>query len=306
MEDVLKRVDIVSAAIGEGAADGGCKYGANALVASGIVESLTGAGRNVQVGSVVTADPMNSRDRMDTVAQFSCALAETVARIVRDGAQPLVLGGDHSCAIGTWSGVAQALAPQGSLGLIWVDAHLDAHTPDSSISKAPHGMPLAALLGHGSAAFTEIFGWSEKIRPANLVIIGVRCYEAAERLLLETLAVRVIYMDEVARRGFEECFAEAKAIVTRGCAAWGVSFDVDGLDPQDAPATGTPVESGIRLDQAIAALKLCRSDPRFIGLEIAEYNPLKDFGGKTARAIHALAVAGLGRDAAQARDDLVR
>jgi arginase len=126
-------------------------------------------------------------------------------------------------------------------------------------------------------------------------------------LLLETLAVKVIYMDEVAKRGFEECFAQAKALVTRACAAWGVSFDVDGLDPEDAPATGTPVEQGIRLDQAIAALKMCRADPGFVGLEIAEYNPLKDFTGKTARAVHALAVAGLGLvDAAQASDGLVR
>ncbi len=290
----MKKLTIVSAAIGEGAMDGGCKYGASVLLTSGIVNSLARAGRKLQAVSAVIADPMAARDRMDAVAQFSRALAKTVARAVQDGNQILVLGGDHSCAIGTWSGVAHALSPKGRLGLIWVDAHLDAHTLDTSISKAPHGMPLAALLGHGSAALTDIFGWSEKVRATNLVVIGARCYEPAERLLLESLGVRVIYMEEVAQRGFAECFAEAKATVTRACVGWGVSFDLDGLDPKDAPATGTPVDQGIRLDQATAALRMCRADPRFIGLEIAEYNPLKDFGGKTARAAHVLAVASLG------------
>lgn len=300
----MKSLHIINAAIGEGAADGGCKYGASALLASGIAHSLINAGRSVHAASTVTADPLHAQDRMDAVAQFNRELAETVARVVRCGRQALVLGGDHSCAIGTWSGVAHALAPKGRLGLIWVDAHLDAHTPESSISKAPHGMPLAALLGYGSAAFTEIFGWSQKIRPANLVIIGARSYEAAERRLLEKLAVRVIYMEEVTRRGFKECFAEAKATVTRGSVAWGLSFDLDGLDPSDAPATGTPVAQGIGLEQATAALRMCRDDPRFVALEIAEYNPLKDFGGKTARAVHSLAVASLGLEVLTAVDGL--
>ncbi|MCT9811886.1 arginase [Acidovorax sp. Be4] len=301
----MKTLDIASAVIGEGAKDGGCKYGASALLKSGMVQSLARAGRSVQTLAAVTADPMSARDRMDVVARFSREHAETVLRAVRGGRQLLVLGGDHSCAIGTWSGAAQALALKGRLGLIWVDAHLDAHTPQTSESQAPHGMPLAALLGHGSAAFTEIFGWSGKLNPENVVVIGVRSYEPAERALLEALGVRIIYMEEVARRGFAPCFAEAKAAVTSGCAAWGVSFDVDGLDPEEAPATGTPVDNGIPLDQAMAALSLCRDDPRFIALEIAEYNPLKDFGGKTARAVHALAVAGLGLGVPVPAEDLV-
>lgn len=301
----MKTLAIASAVIGEGAKDGGCKYGASALLASGIAHSLTRAGRKVQTLCAVTADPMSARDRMDVVARFSRAHAEAVLRVLRDGQQLLVLGGDHSCALGTWSGVAQALALQGRLGLIWVDAHLDAHTPQTSESQAPHGMPLAALLGHGSTAFTEIFGWPGKLRPENVVVIGVRSYEPAERALLEALGVRIIYMEEVARRGFAPCFAEAKAAASTGCIGWGVSFDVDGLDPREAPATGTPVDKGIHLDQAMAALRMCRDDPRFIGLEIAEYNPLKDFGGKTARAVHALAVASLGLGVLVPAEDLV-
>lgn len=296
MHPVRRPLQIVSAAIGEGARDGGCKYGASALLAAGLAQALIDAGCAVEADTVVTSDPLHALDRMDTVARFNRALAEAVAPLVGSGAQLLVLGGDHSCAIGSWSGVAQALLPRGRLGLIWVDAHLDAHTPASSESNAPHGMPLAALLGHGSAAFTQLFGWSAKIRPQDVVIIGARSYEGAERQLLESLGVQVIYMEEVARRGFEACFAQARATVARGCAGWGVSIDIDGLDPQDAPATGTPVAHGIALAQATAALLGCRHDPRFVGLEIVEYNPLQDFGGQTARAVQALAVAGLGTE----------
>lgn len=286
---------IVSAAIGEGARDSGCKYAASALLAAGLAQALAAAGREVHAETAVTSNPLQARDRMDTVARFNRALAEAVLPLARGGAQLLVLGGDHSCAIGSWSAVAQALRPAGPLGLIWIDAHLDAHTPDSSPSNAPHGMPLAALLGHGSAAFTQLFGWSGKIRPEHLVILGARSYESAERALLEALGVRIFFMEEVARRGFGNCFAQARAQVSPGCAGWGVSIDIDGLDPRDAPATGTPVAHGIALAEATAALRGCQEDPCFVGLEIVEYNPLQDFGGKTARAVQALAVAGLGR-----------
>ncbi|MET1116952.1 MAG: arginase [Comamonas sp.] len=296
MKRERRALQIVSAAIGEGARDSGCKYAASALLASGIAQALAEAGREVHAETAVASDPLQARDRMDTVARFNQALAEAVLPLAQGGAQLLVLGGDHSCAIGSWSGVAQALRPRGPLGLIWIDAHLDAHTPDSSESNAPHGMPLAALLGHGSAAFTQLFGWSGKIRPEHLAILGARSYESAERALLEALGVRVFYMEEVARRGFEACFAQARAQVSAGCAGWGVSIDIDGLDPRDAPATGTPVAQGISLVEATAALRGCRVDPRFVALEIVEYNPLQDFGGKTARAVQALALAGLGQE----------
>jgi len=294
MPSLLKTISIVSAAIGEGAGDGGCKYGSSALLSSGLARSLAVAGRLVNAGPVAVADAMGAHDRLDVVGRFSVDLAEAVAGVMRRGLQPLVLGGDHSCAIGTWSGIAGVLAPRGRLGLIWVDAHLDAHTPQTSESNAPHGMPLAALLGHGSHALTGVGASGGKLRPSDTVVIGARSYEEAERRLLEQLGVRVMYMEEVRDRGFGPCFAEARAIVSAQTAGWGVSFDVDALDPADAPATGTPVAGGVGLAQAAAALRLCRADPLFLGLEIAEYNPLKDYGGHTAQAIHALVVACLG------------
>jgi arginase len=192
--------------------------------------------------------------------------------------------------------VAQALRPSGSLGLIWIDAHLDAHTPETSASQAPHGMPLASLLGHGSAGMTHLYGWGGKLQAGNVVVIGARSYEAPEKALLERLGVRIMFMDEVLERGFAACFEEARAIVKANTAGWGITFDLDGLDPLDAPGTGTPVETGIRLADALPVLAGCSHDPDFVAMELTEYNPLRDFGGRTAQAAMQLVCSALAPD----------
>ena len=275
---------LIGAAVGEGASDGGCKWGAAALRDHGIANSLAATGRTVTWGDTVTAQPMLATSRLNAIEGFSERLAGTVAQVLRQNQQPLVLGGDHSCAVGTWSAVADHLRPQGALGLVWIDAHLDAHTPETSDSQAPHGMPVAALLGHGSVGMTDLFGWRHKLRPEHLVIIGARSYEPAEKALLDSLGVRVMFMPEVLERGFAACFDEARTRVQTGTAGWGISFDLDGLDPRDAPGTGTPVEQGIRLADALQVLAGCSQDPQFVALELTEYNPLRDFGGQTAQA----------------------
>lgn len=286
---------IIGAEVGEGASDGGCKWGAAALREQGLQAALSASGRIVTWGEHITAQPQLASSRLDAIAHFSTRLAGAVERVYRQGVQPLVIGGDHSCAVGTWSAVAQCLRPQGALGLVWIDAHLDAHTPDTSDSQAPHGMPVAALLGHGAPGMAELYGWRGKLAAEHLVIIGARSYEPAEVELLARLNVRVMFMPEVQQRGFAACFAEARDIVTRGTAGWGISFDLDGLDPQDAPGTGTPVEQGIRLADAVAVLDGCAQDPNFVAMELTEYNPLRDFGGRTAQAASRLLCAALGR-----------
>ena len=286
---------IIGAEVGEGASDGGCKWGAAALREQGLQAALSASGRIVTWGEHITAQPQLASSRLDAIAHFSTRLAGAVERVYRQGVQPLVIGGDHSCAVGTWSAVAQCLRPQGALGLVWIDAHLDAHTPDTSESQAPHGMPVAALLGHGAPGMAELYGWRGKLAAEHLVIIGARSYEPAEVELLARLNVRVMFMPEVQQRGFAACFAEARDIVTRGTAGWGISFDLDGLDPQDAPGTGTPVEQGIRLADAVAVLDGCAQDPNFVAMELTEYNPLRDFGGRTAQAASRLLCAALGR-----------
>jgi arginase len=236
---------------------------------------------------------MLAKSRLDTIEDFSLRLAGSVEQAFRRGDQPLVVGGDHSCAVGTWSAVAHCLRPQGALGLIWIDAHLDAHTPDTSDSQAPHGMPLAALLGHGSGGMTGLYGWTGKLQPENVVVIGARSYEQPEVDLLAALNVRVMFMDEVLERGFSACYAEARERVNRNTAGWGISFDLDGLDPRDAPGTGTPVETGIRLADALEVLQGAGQDPAFVAMELTEYNPLRDFGGRTAQAATQLVCAAL-------------
>ncbi len=285
---------IIGAAVGEGASDGGCKWGATALKDHGMARALAGAGRTVVWGEMVAAQPMLATSRLHAIEVFSDRLSVAVQQVLRHGQQPLVIGGDHSCAVGTWSAVAEQLRPQGALGLIWVDAHLDAHTPDTSDTQAPHGMPLAALLGHGSSGMTDLFGWRGKLRPQHVAIIGARSYEPAEQALLARLGVRVMYMPEVQERGFAACFAEALAIAQTGTAGWGISFDLDGLDPRDAPGTGTPVEQGIRLADALEVLAGCQGLPGFVAMELTEYNPLRDFGGRAAQAATDLVCAVLG------------
>ncbi|MDM0044857.1 arginase [Variovorax dokdonensis] len=284
-----KALALIGAEVGEGASDPGCKWGARALRERGLAEFLARPERPAGWSSMVRArSAQSAAERLDAVAAFSSRLAQAVTRALRRGDLPVVIGGDHSCAVGTWSAVAQAHRPGGPIGLIWVDAHLDAHTPATSHTQAPHGMPVAALLGHGASALAGLYGWLGKIRPEHLVIVGARSYEAGEKALLERLGVRIMYMPEVQRRGFGACMEEAMQRVRRATSAWGLSFDLDALDPVDAPGTGTPVESGIGLQAALDALRDCARQPGCAALELVEYNPAHDVDGRTALASFAL------------------
>ncbi|MBU1264181.1 MAG: arginase [Gammaproteobacteria bacterium] len=232
------------------------------------------------------------RDAQDTpihaVAALGERLAHEVAAVLQAGHFPLVVGGDHSCAIGTWSGVHHVLVDRGPVGLIWIDAHMDSHTFATTPSGQIHGMPLAALLGHGEAALTAIDGPEAKLRPEHVCLIGVRSYEAGEAALLQRLGVRVFGMDEIRRRGLSAVFAEALAIVRNGTAGFGVSVDLDALDPEEEPGVTTPVAGGLRRAELAAALSQLRGDPVFVAMEIVEYNPRRDRDRATADAAAAL------------------
>jgi arginase len=232
------------------------------------------------------------RDAQDTplhaVAALGARLAAEVESVLQAGNFPLVVGGDHSCAIGTWSGVHRALTDKGPLGLIWIDAHMDSHTFSTTPSGQIHGMPLAALLGHGEAALTAIDGAEAKLRPEHVCLIGVRSYEAGEAALLHRLGVRVFDMDEIRRCGLAAVFDAALAIVRNGTAGFGVSVDLDALDPAEEPGVTTPVPGGLRRGELAAALSHLRGDPAFVAMEIVEYNPRRDRGHATAQAAGAL------------------
>jgi len=285
----MRTIELIGAAIGEGAPDRRSRTGPGSLRQWGLGRRLTARGRTVRWGPQVASDlTLLAQGPLAVVAEFSQRLAHSVRQSLEAGHLPVVVGGDHSAAVGTWSAVAAALRGRGALGLIWIDAHLDAHTPETSQSQMPHGMPIAALLGHGPPALTQVADLLPKVAPQDLVLIGPRSWESAEAALLEALGVRVMGSDEVARRGFAACIGEAIERVTGRTAGWGISFDLDALDPRDAPGTGTPVAAGLRLDEVSAALHGRGLDERFACAELVEYLPALDPERATARAAEAV------------------
>lgn len=286
-----RTVCIVGAASGRGARNGGCEAGPEALRRSPLSTRLWRGGLDPVWDAILKPEPKT--DDTQAVHGLCTRLSQRVESIVERGAFPLVLGGDHSCAVGTWSGVAAALARRGPLGLIWVDAHMDAHTPATSPSGALHGMPLACLLGHGEASLLALMH-GHTLAPSHVCLVGVRSFEPDEADLLSRLGVRVFSMDEIDRRGLGEVMAEAHGIVTRGTAAFGVTIDLDVIDPGEAPGVGTPVPWGLECAALAHALASVSSDPRLVAAEIAEYDPRSDKEAHTAAVATELATALLG------------
>ncbi|MDO3556972.1 arginase [Ralstonia pseudosolanacearum] len=282
-------IDLIGAAIGCGARDDGCKDGPRALLQAGAQQRLQtpdthgGLVHGIELATPAGHSRAARLAALPGVAGFSRALADATAHSVHEGRVPVVIGGDHSCAIGTWSGVASALRPAGPLGLIWIDAHLDSHTPQSSDSGAIHGMPLAALLGHGARELTQVRDTRPKLLPQHVVVIGARSYEPAERALIDQLGVRVIDAVEVARSGLRAVMAEAIRIAAADTAAFGVTVDLDAFDPVVAPGVGSPEPGGLTGQDMTQALAACARHARFAAFELVEYNPRHDKGGITAR-----------------------
>lgn len=221
---------------------------------------------------------------LDNVVKQNTLLAKSVSQLVSAHKFFIVFGGDHSCAIGTWSGVKHAIGNK-NLGLIWIDAHMDSHTPDTSLTGNIHGMPLACLLGHGNTELINILTNNPKIKPKNVCLIGTRSYEAGEEALLKQLNVRVFYMDEVKKRGIVPVMKEALAIVKKNTTNFGITLDIDAIDPQDAPGTGVVESDGIRIEDLYHALYLLKDDPQLIGAEVTEFDPHKDKDQKTEKII---------------------
>jgi arginase len=224
----------------------------------------------------------------DLVATHCSELAAAVAGAMAGGGLPVVIGGDHAVAMGSWGGVARALKNQ-PFGLVWLDAHLDAHTMETTPSMNAHGMCAAALLGHGDPRFLEVCGGA--VRPEHLCYVGVRSYEAEEMALLRRLGVRIIEMGEVKRRGIEAALDEAFAIATRGTAGYGVTIDLDGFDPRDVPAIGLKLPDGLRVRPTLSALAGHAHRPGLKAIEIVEYVPSLDRGLRTAELVRDLILA---------------
>ena len=277
-------VEIVGVACGEGARNKGSEAGPDAVRAGDIVARLQMRGLSAAWRETIRPGHASHGGPLQAVNGVCRRLAQRVRAIVAHGGLPVVVGGDHSCAIGTWKGVASALRARGPLGLIWIDAHMDAHTPQTTPSGALHGMPLACLLGYGDEQLAGLVDGA-RLSPQHVCLIGVRSFETNEAVLLRQLGVRVYYMYEVARRGLAAVMREALAIASAGTGGFGVTVDLDALDPRDAPGVNTPVANGIRSRELAAVLERLASHPAFTAIEIAEYNPGRDQDGRTAAVV---------------------
>lgn len=222
--------------------------------------------------TIYYANDSSERNSIPLLRAFSTALGDEVADVIRAGDQFICFGGDHSCAIGTWSGVASCYD---AFGLIWIDAHMDAHTPDTTYTGNYHGMPVSTLLGGGHDTLSTLFSHSAKLAPQQLFLLGIRSYEPEEKALLDRLGVRYYEMPEIKEKGFNACFDDVMDELTRQNLKFGISIDLDGLDTAYIKATGTPVQGGIQLDDLLAALETL-DKKQLIGVEITEYNPTLD------------------------------
>lgn len=220
------------------------------------------------------------------VADLCHSLAKHTQQSVLDQHFFITLGGDHSGAIGSWSGAANAIS--GDLGLIWVDAHMDSHTPQTSHSQNIHGMPLASLLGQGDPTLTHILSSSAKLKPENTVLIGIRSYENEEAHLLETLGVKVFYIEDVQKLGIQTVFSEALEIVTRHASHFGISIDLDAFDPIDAPGVGSRETNGLNGDAFLQHFSMISHHEKLIGMDIMEFNPELDENRQTEKLAVAL------------------
>lgn len=227
----------------------------------------------------------NVSAKVKIVQQLNQMLSLSVANTVLEKKFFAVLGGDHTAAIGTWSGASHAKKAEGPIGLIWVDAHMDSHTPETSESGNLHGMPLACLLGYGETELTHLLNPYPKLQPENVCLIGVRSFEAGEAALLKKLNVRIFFMDEVKQKGIKVVLQEAIAHVTKHTCGYGMTIDIDSIDPLDAPGTGSQEPDGLRGQEFCESLTVFKNDERFLGVEIVEFNPDRDKNHVTEKLI---------------------
>ena len=280
-------LSLVGYASGIAANEAGCAEGPLQLQKHVLEQQLSEQHLRAHWQAMLVPRNGDKSDKLQRVVELNTELAAITFDLVQQQQRFAVLGGDHSCAIGTWSGVAAALEqqPESELGLIWIDAHMDSHTFETTATGNVHGMPLAALLGYGDPALTQIAIPRPKIDPKRLVLIGIRSFEEEEEKLLQRLGVGVYNMQAIAKRGLDSVFSESIAYVKANSSGFGVSLDLDAIDPFDAPGVGVPEANGIAGESLCQVLTLLRQETSLIGVEVVEYNPYHDKDLKTERLI---------------------
>jgi len=279
-----KKISVIGAASCLGAQDYRCETGPLVLRSQGLISHLQKSGYEVSWRQFVEPyHPVSDDKKITTIANYCNGLANYVREIARERSFIAILGGDHSVAIGTWAGMYQAISLRGRMGLIWIDAHMDSHTSETSPSGAIHGMPLATLLGRGEPELTNIGVDGPTLLPEHVCLVGVRSFETEEIDLLTQLGVRIFFMDEIKQRGLAAVIQEAERIVNSGTVGFGVSIDLDVIDPRDAPGVGSPEPDGLHGEELVNSLSLLKHDPRLLAIEIVEFNPIRDKADRTAK-----------------------
>ena len=292
-----KQVAIIGAALDLGSGRRGVDMGPSAIRYAGLEERLRGIGLHcIDWGNVETAVP-EATEEHDARARYlpeikaACLrVARLVALALEEGSTPLVLGGDHSVAMGTLSGLASRSGPG---GVLWIDAHGDINTPDDSPSGNVHGMPLAAVLGLGGELFED--GWSfPAVDPSRVAMVGLRSLDRPERERIRELGIKAFTMSDVDRIGIERAVRESLAHIA-GPSFVHVSLDLDALDPEVAPGVGTPVRGGLSYREAHLALELVAESGLAGSFELVEVNPILDRENATALLAVELAASALGK-----------
>jgi arginase len=230
------------------------------------------------------------------IAHTCARLAEMVERAAGQGQVPLVLGGDHSAAIGTVAGMSRHLGRNGKkLGLLWIDAHADMNTPESSPSGNVHGMPLACVIGLGPAELTGIACHVPMVDPHNVAIVGLRSVDDIERYNVRGAGVHPFTMRDIDERGMRTVMQQAIHAVSSGTSGFHLSFDLDAVDPAEAPGVGTPVHGGITYREAHLAMEIVNDSGLMTSLEMVELNPVMDVANRTAILAVELLMSALGK-----------
>jgi arginase len=299
-----RRIRVMGVPLDLGASRRGVDMGPSAMRVAGLETRLEELGHqvtdagNIRV-EIAETQGFGSKDAryLKEITETCTRTAEAVVKTLEEGMIPLVLGGDHSLAAGSISGVAEFYRRRGQkIGVVWIDAHSDINTPQTSPSGNVHGMPLAALLGLGPEPLGNIFGYAPKIPAENTVLVGVRDIDAAERENIRRAGVAKVYtMRDIDERGMRAVMEEALAVAGKGTAGYHVSLDMDWIDPEDAPGVGTPVRGGATYREAHLAMEILADHGRLLSFEMVEVNPVIDEHNRTADLAVELACSAFGK-----------
>jgi arginase len=298
-----KVVRIVGVPMDLGAGRRGVDMGPSAIRIAGVGAGLRQLGFRVEDDGDVGVPAPETRDPGDPSARYLepiyhvCnRLRLRVRRSLETGEVPVVLGGDHSIAIGTVSGVAEHFRSRAQkIGLIWVDAHGDMNTPESSPTGNIHGMPLATICGMGHPRLVEIGGFWPKVERHNVCLIGIRDIDEVERRIVRESGIHAYTMRDVDERGMRAVIQESIGFASDGTAGFHVSFDLDGMDPRDVPGTGTPVKGGINWREANLLMETVSDSARMTSLEITELNPVLDVRNQSGEVAVDLILSAFGK-----------